>query len=137
MTTPYSTFTYYTNTFLGTQIASADFDALALRASAIIDQQTFQRAIVVWDAGTDADTIDLISMACCNLAETIQTLDADSGADGITSEKVGSHSVNYGAQSSKQMTTEQKYAQSLRVYLDGTELMFSGFASGEYGGTLS
>ena len=42
----YADFTYYTNTYFGTAIAASDFPRMALRASAVIDRITFQRAAV-------------------------------------------------------------------------------------------
>lgn len=130
MTTPYTDYTYYTTTYLGTSIASADFARLALRASATIDQLTFQRA------ATDTDNTDAIEMATCAVAEEIQQGEADGNADGIASESIGSNSVTYAAHSTKQMTATEKYSIAASLYLGSTGLMFPGFASGEYSGEL-
>jgi hypothetical protein len=40
----YADYTFYTDDYLGTAIAEADFPALALRATAVIDAITFGRA---------------------------------------------------------------------------------------------
>jgi hypothetical protein len=131
MTTAYADYTYYTTTYLGVSIASADFARLALRASAVIDSITFQRA------ATDTDNTDAISMACCAVAEEIQRVEADGNADGIQSETIGQNSVTYAASSIKQRTATEKYSYAASVYLGETGLLFRGFASGEYSGDAS
>ena len=131
----YATYTQYTTVFLGTQIASADFARLAFRASAIIDQITYNRAAAIVAAATDTATIALIMMATCAVAEAYQTFE-QSGGDSIQSESVGSHSVTYTANAYAQLTITQKLAQAAALYLGSTGLMYRGFASGEYGGVL-
>ena len=126
---PYADFAYYTSTFLGTAIAEADFPRLALHASAVIDQITFNRAT----AETDTDVIDKIKMAMCEVAEELQREDAADGADGITSESVGSYSVSFSAASSKQLTNQQRQSNAARLWLANTSLLYRGFAEGEYG----
>jgi hypothetical protein len=132
----YTDYTYYTGTFLGNAIASADAARLLLRASVIIDQLTFNRAAAIVTAATDTATIDLIKMATCAVAEEYQAVEQDGGADGIVSESVGSHSVTYADSASKRRTIMQRYSDAAKLYLGSTGLMFRGFRSGEYGGTL-
>jgi hypothetical protein len=128
MTTAYADYTYYSATYLGNSITEANFPRLALRASAVIDQITFSRA------ATDTDNTDAISMACCVIAEQIQTVEAEGSADGIQSESIGSNSVTYTDNSWKQKTATEKYISVASVYLGSTGLMFPGFADGEYSG---
>jgi len=136
MTTSYVTYQYYTTTFLGVAIASNDFSRLALRASAEIDRVTFNRTAAIVLAATDTETIDLIKMAACSVAEQIQTNEAEGGSDGIQSEQIGSNSVTYAENSSKRFSNIKKIQDAARLYLESTELMFAGFASGEYGGMV-
>lgn len=131
----YVDYAYYVGTYLGTAIVSADFTRLALRASAAIDNLTFGRAAPIVTANTDAATIDLIRMATCAVAEELQNQDQSGSADGIQSETVGSYSVSFASNSSKQLTNEAKQSQAAKIYLSLTGLMFRGFADGEYGGT--
>lgn len=126
--TTYATYTYYTTTYLGASIASADFARLALRASAVIDQLTFNRA------ATDTTHTDALSMACCAIAEEIQRTEADGNADGIKSETIGQNSVTYTDTSIKTRTATEKYTYAAAIYLGSTGLMFRGFAAGEYSG---
>ena len=132
MTTAYVDYTYYTTTYLGTDIASANFSRLALRASAVIDRITFNRAATVVIAATDTTTIDSIKMATCAVAEEIQRQEADGSVDGIASESVGNHSVSYAANSSKMQSNIDKSAIEAATYLASTTLLYRGFASGEY-----
>jgi hypothetical protein len=130
MTTAYVTYTYYTTTYLGVAIASADFARYALRASAVIDRLTFDRAALE----TDLATVDKIKMATCAVAEELQAEDLSGGADGIQSESVGASSVSYSVGSGKLLTNETKQSKAAKLYLASTGLMFKGFASGEYSG---
>ena len=128
----YADFTYYQNTYLGTLIADTAFPQLALRASAVIDRITFNRA----EDETVVANINSIKMAMCAVAEELQKQDSADGADGITSETIGSHSVSYAANSQRAKSNQSKLENAARLWLDGTYLMFSGFNSGEYGSTL-
>lgn len=128
----YADFTYYSATYLGTAIASADFARLALRASATIDNLTFDRAAPIVTAAAETATIDKIKMATCAVAEELQKQDQADGADGIQSESVGSYSVSYAENSGKRLTNETKQSKAAKLYLSSTGLMFRGFANGEY-----
>jgi len=130
----YADFTYYSTEYLGTAIASADFARLALRATAVIDSVTFNRAAVIMDANTPESTVAAIQNATCAVAEEIQTEEQSGSIDGITSESVGSHSVSYGKGARSAMTNLQKQIEVAKTYLGNTGLMVPGFASGEYGG---
>jgi len=130
----YATYSYYANTYLGTAIASADFARLALRASAVVDELTFNRAAAIIAASTPAATVSAIENATCAIAEEIQTQEADGNADGITSEHVGSYSVTYGANSRAAQTNETRLRNAARLYLASTGLMYPGFLDGEYTG---
>ena len=127
----YATYTKYTTDYLGTAIVSADFPRLALRASATIDQLTYNRVASVVTDGTDTDTIALIVMATCAVAEELQNEDIDGGSDGIQSESVGSTSVTYNAHSNKQLSNEAKQSKAAKLYLGLTGLMYRGFNADE------
>lgn len=127
----YVNYSYYTSTYLGSSIESHDFGSLALRASAWIDRLTFQRTAAIVTAGTDTATIDLIKMATCAVAESMQI-----GGDAIQSESIGQNSVTYAATSSKMNTAGENYMQTASLYLGSTGLMFPGFATGEYSGDV-
>ena len=135
----YATYTYYTNTYLGTLIASADFARLALRASAQIDRVTFDRVAAIVTAATDIATIDKITMATCNVAETLQAIDAAelSGVDNVKSESVGSYSVSYATIGRDSSVNASEVQEAAALYLMSTGLLFRGFASEEYGGETS
>jgi hypothetical protein len=130
----YATFSYYTGTYLGNVIASADFSRLALRASAIIDQITFNRAAAIITANTPAATVTAIQNATCAVAEQYQANEANGNADGIQAEGIGSNSVTYNEKASSQLSNHEKLVRAAKVYLGNTSLMFPGFESGEYGG---
>lgn len=127
MTTQYATYAFYTGTYLGNVIASADFDRLALRASAYIDRMTFNRA------ASDTDNAVAIKNAVCAVAEKLQTIEQEGSTGGIQSERVGSHSVTYAQNSLKQMSTIKRLEEAARLYLASTFLMFKGFNDDEYG----
>lgn len=121
----YADYTYYTGTYLGTAIAESAFPQLALRATAVIDQLTFNRASVVVETGTDTDTIDKIKMATCAVAEKLQGLEASGGT--IQSERVGNVSVTY----ADSKPTQWILTDSAKVYLWDTDLMYRGLLDTE------
>ena len=122
----YADYTFYTASYLGDAIAQANFARLALRASSVIDQVTYDRAAGIVTAGTDTTTINKIKMATCAVAETVQRLEASGGA--VTSERIGSHSVSYAAAKSERA----QIVEAAKPYLWNTGLMYQGFAEGEY-----
>jgi|ERR1035437_169449 hypothetical protein len=132
MTTTYVTYSYYTTTFLGTVIASADFARLALRASVVIDQLTFNRAAAIVLAATDTDIIDSIKMATCAVAEAYQANEADGSGGGIKSESIGSNSVTYQDGANATLSDIAKLSRAAKVYLGLTGLMYPGFNEGEF-----
>jgi hypothetical protein len=125
--TVYADYAYYTGTYLGTVIAESDFPQLALRASQVIDNLTFGRAI------TDTDNTDAIKMAMCAVAEELQTQRQNGDTDGIASESQGQYSVSFLATSRRSRSNESKLRAAASLYLQNTGLMFAGFNSGEYG----
>lgn len=127
----YADFDYYSGTYLGTAIDSSIFPRLALRASAVIDQLTFNRAAEYITDDTDADTIDLIQMATCAVAEELYTEELNGGQDAIASEKVGQYMVTYSGNSRAMMSNEQRQQAAARFYLGNSGLMFRGFLSEE------
>ena|SRR5690554_1409356 len=126
----YADFEYYSTVYLGTQIAEADFPQLALRASAVIDQLTYNRAA----DETDEDTVEKIKNANCAVAEEMQKIESQGGDEAlaIASESIGSNSVSYAENSTKRLSAEQRYQKAAKLYLGSTGLMFAGFMDGEY-----
>ena len=129
--TAYADWVYYGTTYLGTAIGEDEFDSLALRASAQIDQMTFNRVAEVISDDDDDDKIDLIKMAVCAVADEMH-LQAGEGPQ-VASERVGSFSKTYVVSGEMKKTSDQRLARVAKLYLGSTELMFKGFASGEYG----
>jgi len=127
MTTQYADYTFYTDTYPGSVIASADFDRLALRASAYIDRLTLDRA------ASDTENTTAIKMAVCAVAEELQVIEQEGSTGGIQSERVGSHQVTYSQSSIKQRSKTKRLEEEARLYLAGTFLMFKGFNDDEYG----
>jgi hypothetical protein len=138
--TVYVDYTFYTNTYLGTVIPSADFGNLAVRASANIDRITFNRVAPIITANTDTATIALIKMATCAVAEELKKQDAIGGLDGLQSESLAGSSVSYNSKAQAQKTNSMKVTQAAVLFLADTGLMYKGFAiatpttSNEYSG---
>ncbi len=123
----YADYAFYTTTYLGAAIASADFARLALRASAKIDQITFGRTAVVMESEdeADADTQEKIQSATCAIAEEIQKLEAAGGA--VKSERVGNQSVEY----LSVLSDDERMIRAAKVFLWDTDLMYRGFNEDE------
>ena len=137
----YADYSFYTETYYGTEIKAADFPRLASRASDFLDYYTRGKAAKV----TDEDVLTLLGKACCAIAEAIQTdernraLQAQSvqtalaGSGEIKSESVGSYSVSYttsadykanGAEAER--VQRAVYAMLAQYYLADTNLLYRG-----------
>jgi hypothetical protein len=123
----YADYTFYVTEFFGTAIAESDFPRLALKASTVIDQLTFGRAV------TDTEYPTQIKNAMCAIAEELHSIENSDGSEYVTSESQGNYSVSYAQDAVESRTYEQRYFDAARVWLAGTYLMFAGFNTGEYG----
>lgn len=128
--TVYADYTYYVTSFLGNVIAESEFPRLALRASAVIDQLTFNRA------ASETTNTTAIKNAMCAVAEELQRQASADGVDGIASESQGQYSVSYLANSDRSKSNTAKLQSAATVWLANTYLMFAGFNSDEYGSVL-
>jgi hypothetical protein len=118
---------YAGDEYLGTAITPTAFPQLALRASAIIDQITFNQVQEIIDLDEDDATILLIKKAMCAVAEQIKIINDSGDMGGIKSESVGSHSVTYADNNLNMRSVEQKYVDAASLYLISTNLMYRGF----------
>ena len=123
----YADYEYYVTGFLGTAIAESDFPALARKASAVLDQLTFGRAVDNTEYPTQ------IKDAMCAVAEEMHAIENSDGSEYVTSESEGSYSVSFAQDAVESRTDMQRYADAARVWLAGTYLMFAGFNTDEYG----
>ncbi len=128
----YIDYEFYQNTYGGSAIALADFQALAIRASHEIDRLTFERAADYID---DADYTEPIKLATCAVADAIQDINTRMGQ--IQSEKVGPYSVTYTPTPTDSLSTDARMSLAAKRYLARTGLMYRGFNSGEYAGTAA
>lgn len=120
----YANYTFYTEQFMGTAIAQPDFDRLAMRASVLIDQVTFDRAAAVVAAGTDTDTVDKVKMATCAVAEMLHKDESEGGE--IQSERVGNLSVTYVKGPARSLISRTR--EEAKPYLWDTYLMYGGLS---------
>lgn len=123
----YADYTYYVTSYLGTLVPESSFPQLALRASAVIDQITYNRSV-----GNTTDVV-AIKKAMCAVAEELYRQDLANGVDGVASESQGQYSVTYLANSNRSKSSHEKLISAATVWLQGTYLMFAGFNDGEYG----
>jgi hypothetical protein len=130
----YVDYATYIGVYMGTAIASADFAALALRASAYIDQLTFNRVAAIITAATDTATIALIKLATCAVADELNAIELSGSNSGIKSESIGANSVTYIDGTFATLSTIAKLSKVAKMYLGSTGLMYAGFFDGEYGG---
>ncbi len=113
---------FYANEYNGIALSEADFTRLAKRASEEIDYMTFNRA-----QSADGARLTAVMMAACAVAETLKQIEESGGTiAGITSERVGGHSVTY-ADASK--TTHDRgvlMRNAASRYLEWTGLLYAG-----------
>lgn len=117
--TVYADFEYYVNVYKGDRIQESAFDRLALRASSIMDAETFGQ-IDAASAATDA-----VRTACCALSDLLQAQEQDASitesGNLVQSETTGKHSVSYATSSSS--STRAKISDILGLYLGNTGLL--------------
>jgi len=130
----YVDYTYYTTTYDGSAISSAEFTAYANRASAYIDYVTMDRAAtlmrLVSPSPEETALISKVKNAVCAVADQFKNYDAIGGGS-ISSESVGSHSVSYATADRKVYAANVSNA--AEIYLAHSGLMFRGFNADEYG----
>lgn len=130
----YIEYNFYITTYGGTAIAATDFNALALRATRMIDYLTFSRAKDVIDADTDTDMIESIKLATCSVAD--QMLKNENESQNVHSERVGSYAVTYSRDPYTLTSDEVKLLQAAKLYLIRSGLLYRGFKIGEYAGVV-
>jgi len=133
--TAYADYEFYEDTYGGTAIALADFSTLAILASFMVDFFTFGRAAEVITADEDADKIKAIKLATCAVAEVIQEIGDRTGK--IQSEKVGPYSVTYTPTPTDSLSNDARMSLAAKRFLSSTGLMYRGFNTGEYSGTIA
>ena len=133
--TVYVSYSYYTDNFLGTLVASGDFDALELRASRHIDRLTYNRVADIVEADEDEDEVDAIKDAVCAVVDELYNQSQADSDKAIKSESVGGHSLSYVDNPDLKRTQLDKIRQAARLWLESTYLLFPGFYTGEYGGS--
>lgn len=130
----YVDYTYYTTTYGGSAISSAEFTAYANRASAYIDYVTMDRAVSLMSLSSpspeETALIAKVKNAVCAVMDQLKSYDITGGGS-ISSESVGSHSVSYSTADRKVHAAQMTDAAAL--YLAHTGLMFRGFNADEYG----
>lgn len=124
----YADYSYYINEFYGTAIADVDFPGLAVRASAMVDYYTNEKARTA-----TGDDLTAVQNATCALAEIVQdenrlskaTFSTDR-AKQVQSETVGSWSRSYGSAAATGTDLDMISArkkEAVLFYLGGTQMM--------------
>lgn len=132
----YAEYTFYTGTYYGTQIAEADWNRLATRASDFIDYYTLGKAAAWSEANPDNDAV---RKCCCALAERYQLIEqarsnalsaAQSDSGELQSESVGSYSRTYRDAASSAAAADELAKTALtsvaQQYLLHTGLLYRG-----------
>lgn len=117
----YADYSYYKDEFHGNIVPEKSFERNALQASQYIDNVTFGRASTASEG-----TLTAVKNACCALAEIYYSgTVSPRAASGVTSEKVGDHSVSYAA--AENVSTQQKRLRSaVKLWLGATGLLYRG-----------
>lgn len=118
----YANNTYYTETYLvGKEavIDAASFDFYARKATQIIKQNTFNRV-------DDSSIPEEVKMCCCELAELAYKAEKDKIKANVSSEKVGSYSVEYKAPEKIEQEYNTGVNTALYSWLVMTGLLYRG-----------
>lgn len=120
----YADYAYYSTTYYGNSISSADFPRYATRASDYIDSLSLTR---VPDGSLDA-----VKKCCCALAEKFQIIEnanAIAAAGELASESVGSYSRSFRSSAEIEAAAKAELGNIARMYLSKTGLLYRGGVS--------
>lgn len=111
----YAEYSYYVSNYFGTDIAEADWNKLATRASDFIDYFTRGKASSYADS-------DSVKKCCCALAERYQVIEtsrasASKGNGEMQSQTVGNYSVTYRSGAEVTQAEKQQFASICFMYL--------------------
>ncbi len=123
----YADYAYYSGKFGGSAVSENDFPVLALKASEYMDAVTFDRL----KDGIPENFAENISRCCCELVENIQKFGGlqTTGNGAVSSEKIGSYSVDYQSTAEQISTFSALYRLSddvVRRYLGRSGLLYRG-----------
>ena len=119
-------YTFYTETYHGTQIPEDDFGIWADRANYKLDTLTFARHR---DDNLPAWVQTRVNLALCAIAELLYALENSGGPDaaaaaiGIEEERVGSHTVKYREAISREQALAAQIRSLASAYLLPTGLL--------------
>lgn len=123
----YVTLDYYTNTFKGEPVDTADFPSLCQRAEELVEEMTMYRLTPIAFLAMPEDVQERIRKAVC---AQIEYLDANGGSDlengvGLQSAALGKFSYTAGASESGG-PAQSVYAPRAQRYLYPTGLLYRG-----------
>lgn len=113
----YADFAFYLDQYQGKALTEAEFSRLSVLAKAHIDRITHGRAVTA--SGADLESV---KMACCAV---IEELDRQEHGGIVTAESNDGISRSYATGSVIKSAT-QRIECAAAVFLDGTNMMFSG-----------
>lgn len=111
-------YSFYTDTFRGTA-EEADFNRLAVKASAYLDRVTFDRITDSLPTGT----LIRVRLALCELVDALQL---NERGGGVASESNDGVSITYVTGVGTAKTEDQRLYDAVALYLGGTGLLYRG-----------
>lgn len=109
-------YSFYTDTYGGTQISQDDWKKISQKAEQRLDSFTFGRCSGEWEGEA------WCNQAKCAVCEMTEILYADEKRDGKTSENTDGYSVSYDTRKS----LSGALYDVVRVYLGDTGLLYAG-----------
>lgn len=113
---------YYSETYLSGKEAvvdTASFTFYARKATQEIKRYTGQNV-------DESNLPDCVKMCCCEIAELLYSADHTAAGNGVTSESVGSWSVNYGTADQNAKALRGNIRAAIYRWLTGTGLLYLG-----------
>ena len=115
ITVPYA---FYAETYHGA-LTEADYNRLAVKASAYLDRVTFNRLAAV----TDAPTLELAKLACCAVADAMADIERNPGVQAESNDGV---SVTYAVGAGPAKADGKRLRETAGLFLGGTDLLYRG-----------
>ncbi len=116
----YADYDFYINNYGGNLIPSENFDFWARKSTQYIRTNTFG------NIDETQSIIESVKMCCCEIADQLYSQDKRKNRQGITSEKVGEHSISYESAEAINKAEKEILKQILIVWLANTGLLYRG-----------
>lgn len=114
----YADYNFYITQYNGGKLSHDEFCSLIVKASAVLDELTFDRI---------RNVTDDISMAACAIADVMHKYECSGASNGIASESIGDLSINYRSDvTADSPAASESYRRAAHLFVKDKNLFYRG-----------